>query len=74
MTKEELENKLTDIYHEFVETVPENEPYYETIYRSKKWFTERLSKETNDSETIDRLSTQLTNFIISACARILANE
>lgn len=74
MTTEELEEKLTDIYHEFAETIPENEPYHETIYRSKKWFTERLSKETDNSEAIDRLSTQLTNCIISACAMAIASE
>lgn len=68
MTAEELEKKLTSIYHEFAETIPEDEPYYETIYRSKKWFTERLSKETDDAKAIDNLSTELTNCIIQACA------
>lgn len=74
MTTEELEKKLTGIYHEFAETIPEDEPYHETIHRSKKWFAERLAKETNNAEAIDSLSTELTNCIIQACAVDLASK
>lgn len=48
MTQEELEAKLTSIYHEFGNTIQESETDEQVIERSKKWFVERLSKETDD--------------------------
>lgn len=38
MTVEELEGKLTNIYHEFAETISENETDEQIVARSKEWF------------------------------------
>lgn len=45
MTVEELEGKLTSIYHEFAETISENETDEQIVARSKEWFVKRLSEE-----------------------------
>ena len=47
MTVEELEGKLTSIYHEFAETISENETDEQIVARSKEWFVKRLSEETD---------------------------
>lgn len=65
MTVEELEGKLTSIYHEFAETISENETDEQIVARSKEWFVKRLSEETWEScllvqKVLERLS-QLKN-------------
>lgn len=52
MTVEELEGKLTNIYHEFAETISENETDEQIVARSKEWFVKRLSEETDNKEAI----------------------
>ena len=52
MTVEELEGKLTSIYHEFAETISENETDEQIVARSKEWFVKRLSEETDNKEAI----------------------
>lgn len=49
MIVEELEGKLTSIYHEFAETISENETDEQIVARSKEWFVKRLSEETIES-------------------------
>lgn len=66
MTKEELEAKLTSIYHEFGDTIKEGETDEQVIERSKKWFVERLSKETDDEAAIDSIANQLVGCIKQA--------
>lgn len=66
MTKEELEAKLTSIYHEFGDTIQESETDKQVIERSKKWFVERLSKETDDEAAIESIANQLVGCIKQA--------
>lgn len=66
MTQEELEAKLTSIYHEFGNTIQESETDEQVIERSKKWFVERLSKETDDEEAIESIANQLVGCIRQA--------
>lgn len=66
MTQEELEAKLTSIYHEFGNTIQESETDEQVIERSKKWFVERLSKETDDEEAIESIANQLVGCIKQA--------
>lgn len=66
MTQEELEAKLTSIYHEFGNTIQESETDEQVIERSKKWFVERLAKETDDEEAIESIANQLVGCIKQA--------
>lgn len=52
MTVEELEGKLTGIYHEFVETISENETDEQIVARSNEWFVKRLLEEIDNKEAI----------------------
>lgn len=56
MTVEELEGKLTSIYHEFAETISENETDEQIVARSKEWFVKRLSEETDNKEAIESIA------------------
>lgn len=47
-----VEGKLTSIYHEFAETISENETDEQIVARSKEWFVKRLSEETDNKESI----------------------
>lgn len=47
-----VEGKLTSIYHEFAETISENETDEQIVARSKEWFVKRLSEETDNKEAI----------------------
>lgn len=47
-----VEGKLTNIYHEFAETISENETDEQIVARSKEWFVKRLSEETDNKEAI----------------------
>lgn len=62
MTVEELEGKLTSIYHEFAETISENETDEQIVARSKEWFVKRLSEETDNKEAIESIA----NFYVSS--------
>lgn len=72
MTKEELEAKLTSIYHEFGDTIQESETDKQVIERSKKWFVERLSKETDDEAAIESIALlanmEKTIFLYNFCS------
>lgn len=66
MTVEELEGKLTSIYHEFAETISENETDEQIVARSKEWFVKRLSEETDNKEAIDSIANQLVGCLKQA--------
>ena len=66
MTVEELEGKLTNIYHEFAETISENETDEQIVARSKEWFVKRLSEETDNKEAIDSIANQLVGCLKQA--------
>lgn len=66
MTVEELEGKLTSIYHEFAETISENETDEQIVARSKEWFVKRLSEETDNKEAIESIANQLVGCLKQA--------
>lgn len=66
MTVEELEGKLTGIYHEFAETISENETDEQIVARSKEWFVKRLSEETDNKEAIESIANQLVGCLKQA--------
>lgn len=66
MTVEELEGKLTNIYHEFAETISENETDEQIVARSKEWFVKRLSEETDNKEAIESIANQLVGCLKQA--------
>lgn len=53
MTHQEMEEKLTNIYHEFGKTIKDGEPDESVVARAKDWFTYRLYEETDDSEAVE---------------------
>ena len=66
MTHQEMEEKLTNIYHEFGKTIKDGEPDESVVARAKEWFTYRLYEETDDSEAVESLATQLANMVAQA--------
>ena len=66
MTHQEMEEKLTNIYHEFGETIKDGEPDESVVARAKDWFTYRLYEETDDKEAVESLATQLANMVAQA--------
>lgn len=66
MTVEELEGKLTSIYHEFAETISENETDEQIVARSNEWFVKRLSEETDNKEAIESIANQLVGCLKQA--------
>ena len=66
MTHQEMEEKLTSIYHEFGKTIKDGEPDESVVARAKEWFVYRLYKETDDSEVVENLATQLANMVAQA--------
>ena len=66
MTHQEMEEKLTSIYHEFGKTIKDGEPDGSVVARAKEWFVYRLYKETDDSEAVENLATQLANMVAQA--------
>lgn len=66
MTHQEMEEKLTSIYHEFGKTIKDGEPDESVVARAKDWFTYRLYEETSDRETVESLATQLANMVAQA--------
>ena len=66
MTHQEMEEKLTSIYHEFGKTIKDGEPDESVVARAKDWFVYRLYEETDDSEAIESLATQLANMVAQA--------
>lgn len=66
MTKEKLESKLTDIYHEFADTISPEETNKQIIERSKEWFVNRLGQETDHQGFIESVSNQLVECLVEA--------
>ena len=66
MTHQEMEEKLTSIYHEFGKTIKDGEPDESVVARAKDWFVCRLYEETDDSEAVESLATQLANMVAQA--------
>ena len=66
MTHQEMEEKLTSIYHEFGKTIKDGEPDESVVARAKDWFTYRLYEETDDREAVESLATQLANMVAQA--------
>lgn len=66
MTHQEMEEKLTSIYHEFGKTIKDGEPDESVVARAKEWFVYRLYEETDDSEVVESLATQLANMVAQA--------
>ena len=66
MTHQEMEEKLTNIYHEFGKTIKDGEPDESVVARAKDWFTYRLYEETDNSEAVESLATQLANMVAQA--------
>lgn len=66
MTHQEMEEKLTSIYHEFGKTIKDGEPDESVVARAKDWFTYRLYEETDDKEAVESLATQLANMVAQA--------
>ena len=66
MTHQEMEEKLTNIYHEFGKTIKDGEPDESVVARAKEWFVYRLYEETDDSEAVENLATQLANMVAQA--------
>ena len=66
MTHQEMEEKLTGIYHEFGNTIKDGEPDESVVARAKEWFTYRLYEETDDEEAVESLATQLANMVAQA--------
>ena len=66
MTHQEMEEKLTSIYHEFGKTIKDGEPDESVVARAKEWFVYRLYEETDDSEAVESLATQLANMVAQA--------
>lgn len=66
MTHQEMEEKLTSIYHEFGKTIKDGEPDESVVARAKDWFTYRLYEETDDKEAVESLATQLANIVAQA--------
>ena len=66
MTHQEMEEKLTSIYHEFGKTIKDGEPDESVVARAKEWFVYRLYQETDDSEAVESLATQLANMVAQA--------
>ena len=66
MTHQEMEEKLTSIYHEFGKTIKDGEPDESVVARAKDWFVYRLYEETDDSEAVENLATQLANMVAQA--------
>ena len=66
MTHQEMEEKLTSIYHEFGKTIKNGEPDESVVARAKDWFTYRLYEETDDKEAVESLATQLANMVAQA--------
>lgn len=60
------EDKLTSIYHEFAETISENETDEQIVARSKEWFVKRLSEETDNKEAIESIANQLVGCLKQA--------
>ena len=61
-----VEGKLTSIYHEFAETISENETDEQIVARSKEWFVKRLSEETDNKEAIESIANQLVGCLKQA--------
>ena len=66
MTHQEMEEKLTNIYHEFGKTIKDGEPDESVVARAKDWFTYRLYEETDDKEAVESIATQLANMVAQA--------
>lgn len=66
MTHQEMEEKLTNIYHEFGKTIKDGESDESVVARAKDWFTYRLYEETDDKEAVESLATQLANMVAQA--------
>ena len=66
MTHQEMEEKLTGIYHEFGKTIKDGEPDESVVARAKDWFVYRLYEETDDKEAVENLATQLANMVAQA--------
>ena len=66
MTHQEMEEKLTNIYHEFGKTIKDGEPDESVVARAKEWFTYRMYEETDDSEAVESIATQLANMVAQA--------
>ena len=66
MTHQEMEEKLTSIYHEFGKTIKDGEPDESVVARAKEWFTYRMYEETDDSEAVESIATQLANMVAQA--------
>ena len=66
MTHQEMEEKLTNIYHEFGKTIKDGEPDESVVARAKEWFVYRLYEETDDKEAVESLATQLANMVAQA--------
>jgi broad-specificity NMP kinase len=66
MTHQEMEEKLTSIYHEFGKTIKDGEPDESVVARAKDWFVYRLYEETDDKEAVESLATQLANMVAQA--------
>lgn len=66
MTHQEMEEKLTQIYHEFGKTIKDGEPEESVVARAKDWFVYRLYEETDDEQAVESLATQLANCVAQA--------
>lgn len=66
MTHQEMQEKLTSIYHEFGKTIKDGEPDESVVARAKEWFVYRLYEETDDSEAVESIATQLANMVAQA--------
>ena len=66
MTHQEMEEKLTSIYHEFGKTIKDGVPDESVVARAKEWFVYRLYEETDDKEAVESLATQLANMVAQA--------
>lgn len=66
MTHQEMEEKLTSIYHEFGKTIKDGEPDESVVARAKEWFVYRMYEETDDSEAVESIATQLANMVAQA--------
>lgn len=62
----QMEEKLTQIYHEFGRTIREGEPDESVVARAKDWFVYRLHEETDNEVVIENLATQLANMVAQA--------
>ena len=66
MTQQQMEEKLTEIYHEFGNTIGEHETDESVVARAKDWFKRRLRQETDVEEAIEDIATQLANMVAQA--------